>query len=62
MRGGRDGWPSRTGRGTGTGSRPSRVATALYRDGRQGDALAVYRRLRRTLCDELGLDVGGEVR
>jgi DNA-binding SARP family transcriptional activator len=29
---------------------------ALYRANRQADALAVYRRLRRTLSDELGLD------
>jgi predicted ATPase/DNA-binding SARP family transcriptional activator len=29
---------------------------ALYRDGRQADATAVYRRLQRTLADQLGID------
>jgi DNA-binding SARP family transcriptional activator len=32
------------------------LMTALYRAGRQADALAAYRRLRRALVDELGIE------
>ncbi|MFJ4657237.1 BTAD domain-containing putative transcriptional regulator [Nocardia sp. NPDC088792] len=38
------------------------LALALYRTGRQADALAGLRTLRRTLRDELGVDPGVEVR
>ncbi|GIH61643.1 BTAD domain-containing putative transcriptional regulator [Microbispora siamensis] len=37
-------------------------ALALYRCGRQGDALEVLRAARRTLADELGIDPGDELR
>ncbi|MEV4731475.1 BTAD domain-containing putative transcriptional regulator [Saccharopolyspora sp. NPDC049426] len=38
------------------------LMTALYRSGRQADALAVYRRARRTVVDELGLEPGHALR
>ncbi|WP_055588928.1 AfsR/SARP family transcriptional regulator [Streptacidiphilus griseoplanus] len=38
------------------------LALALYRTGRQGDALAVLRRARTTLADQLGLDPGPQLR
>jgi predicted ATPase/DNA-binding SARP family transcriptional activator len=37
------------------------LVLALYRSGRQADALAAYRRVRRILRDELGLDPGEEL-
>lgn len=38
------------------------LALALYRAGRQGDALAALRRARQTLADELGMDPGPALR
>jgi DNA-binding SARP family transcriptional activator/pimeloyl-ACP methyl ester carboxylesterase len=38
------------------------LMVALYRCGRQADALATYQRARQRLVDELGLEPGGELR
>ncbi len=38
------------------------LMTALYRSGRQADALAAYRRARRMLVDELGVEPGPRLR
>jgi YVTN family beta-propeller protein len=40
----------------------AQLMLALYRSGRQADALAAYRAARRTLVDELGLEPGPELR
>jgi len=40
----------------------AQLMLALYRSGRQADALAVYRAARRTLVDEMGLEPGRELR
>jgi DNA-binding SARP family transcriptional activator/streptogramin lyase len=40
----------------------AQLMLALYRSGRQADALAVYHEARRRLTDELGLEPGSELR
>ncbi|MET8848217.1 BTAD domain-containing putative transcriptional regulator [Amycolatopsis sp. NPDC004625] len=40
----------------------AQLMTALHRAGQQGSALEVYRRLRTTLIEELGVEPGAEVR
>ena len=38
------------------------LVLALYRSGRQADALAALRRVRTSLADELGIDPSAELR
>ncbi|WP_051966544.1 AfsR/SARP family transcriptional regulator [Kitasatospora mediocidica] len=40
----------------------AQLMTALYRDGRQSEALAVYQQVRRILAEEIGVEPGCELR
>src|SRR3972149_3739510 len=51
-----------TGRGAGIGREPRRLLMlALYRTGRQAEALRVYRDFRKVLGDEMGVDPSADL-